>query len=389
MMRYAGLCLRAFSMIAISTLLIGLLLAGAERARAEAIETSARQALIVDYQTGAVLYEKAADERVHPASMSKLMTVYLLFEQLKAGALSLDDTLPVSEAAWALNEGSTMFVGIGDRIRIEDLIRGIVVQSGNDACQVIAEGLAGSEAAFVERMNAKAAELGMTGSHFANSHGLEDPNHYMTARDLALLSRRLIADFPDYYHYFSEKEFVFNGIKQGNRNPLLYKDPSVDGLKTGHLSVSGFGIALSAEREGRRLIMVVHGLESMQARSDESERLLEWAYREYDNYLIAKGGTPVVNAPVWLGEQEHVTLVVSWDLLVTLPRSLRNQVTAKAVFEGPIPAPIPEGESIGELVVSVPGMADISVPLVTGGTVEKLGPFGRVMAALRYLFGGA
>lgn len=356
-------------------------------AMAEPIETTAQEAFIMDYDTGAVLYQKNADMPVHPASMSKLMTLYLLFEDLKAGKVQLDDMLAVSEDAWALNEGSTMFVGINSSIAIEDLIRGIIVQSGNDACVVVAEGLAGSETAFVDRMNEEAKRLGLAHSHFANSHGLEDPNHQMTAHDLAILARHLIADFPEYYHYFAEKEFVFNGIKQGNRNPLLYKDPSVDGLKTGHLSVSGFGVTISAKRDDRRIIMVLHGMANMQERSDEAQRVLDWAFREYDNYTIAKVGMPMAEAPVWLGQQPTVPLVVGADLLVTLPRAVRDQVTAKAVFEAPIAAPIPAGESVGELIVSAPGMEDRTVPLVTGATVEKLGFFGRIMASLKHYAG--
>jgi len=356
-------------------------------AMAEPIETTAQEAFIMDYDTGAVLYQKNADTPVHPASMSKLMTLYLLFEDLKAGKVQLDDMLAVSEDAWALNEGSTMFVGINSSIAIEDLIRGIIVQSGNDACVVVAEGLAGSEAAFVDRMNEEAKRLGLANSHFANSHGLEDPNHQMTAHDLAILARHLIADFPEYYHYFAEKEFVFNGIKQGNRNPLLYKDPSVDGLKTGHLSVSGFGVTISAKRDDRRIIMVLHGMANMQERSDEAQRVLDWAFREYDNYTIAKVGMPMAEAPVWLGQQPTVPLVVGADLLVTLPRAVRDQVTAKAVFEAPITAPIPAGESVGELIVSAPGMEDRTVPLVTGAAVEKLGFFGRIMASLKHYAG--
>lgn len=363
------------------------LLLAAGPAAAEPIDTTARQAFIVDYDTGAVLYEKNPDQPIHPASMSKLMTLYLLFEALQAGQVKLDDSFAVSEAAWALNEGSTMFVGIDSRITVEDLIRGISVQSGNDACLVVAEGLAGSEAAFVERMNAKAKELGLTGSHFANSHGLEDPNHLMTARDLAALAHDLIADFPEYYHYFAEKEFVFNGIKQGNRNPLLYRDPSVDGLKTGHLSVSGFGVTVSAKREGRRLIMVLHGMSDMQERAEEAQRVLDWAFREFDNYTLAKLGAPMLDAPVWLGQQPSVPLVVGADLVVTLPRGMRDKVSAKAVFEAPIPAPVPAGESVGALVVSAPGMPDMSVPLLTGAGVEKLGFFGRVLASLKHFAG--
>lgn len=356
-------------------------------ARAELIDTTAKQAIVIDYQTGAVLYEKNADELVHPASMSKLMTVYLLFEALKKGEVKLDDTFPVSNEAWALNEGSTMFVGIGTQIRVEDLIRGIVVQSGNDASLVVAEGLAGSQAAFAERMNAKAKELGLTNSRFVNPHGLEDPNQMMTARDIALLARRLIADFPEYYPYFAEKEFVFNGIKQGNRNPLLYKDPTVDGLKTGHLAASGFGAVISANRNGRRLIVVLHGMQSMQERSDELAKVMDWAYREFDNYTVAKVGAVMADAPVWLGQQASVPLAVGNDLLVTLPRTARDKLSAKAVFDGPVPAPVAKGQALGKLVISVPDMSDMEVPLVAANDVPKLSFFGRLVAALKYFIG--
>jgi serine-type D-Ala-D-Ala carboxypeptidase (penicillin-binding protein 5/6) len=365
--------------------LVLLLAAGA--GAAEPIETSAKQAFILDFQTGTVLYEKNPDVLIHPASMSKLMTVYLLFEALKAGRVKLDDTFPVSEAAWALNEGSTMFVGINSRIAVEDLIRGIVVQSGNDACLVVAEGLAGSEAAFADQMNKKAAELGLAHSHFTNPHGLEDPNHKMTVRDLATLAHRLITDFPEYYHYFSEKEFVFNGIKQGNRNPLLYRDPSVDGLKTGHLTVSGFGVTISAVRDGRRVIMVLDGMSDMQERADEAQRMLDWAFREFDDYTLAKAGAPLADAPVWLGEQPSVPLTVASDLVVTLPRATHDQIVAKAVFDGPLPAPVAAGQPVGNLVIASPGMPDMQIPLVAATDVPKLGFFGRVIASVKHFIG--
>lgn len=377
-LRFAALA--AFAVLAMSPLCV-------RAAKAETIDTTATEAYVLDYDTGAVLMDKNAETQIQPASLSKLMTVYLLFDALKRGEVKLDDTFPVSKEAWALNEGSTMFVGIGDRIRVEDLIRGIIVQSGNDACLVVAEGLAGTEETFVERMNAKAKELGLTQSHFDNPHGLEDPKQLMTAHDVAWLAHHLIADFPDYYHYFSEKEFVFNGIKQGNRNPLLYKDPTVDGLKTGHLSISGYSVAVSAKRDGRRIIAVLIGTNSMQERSDESAKVLDWAYREFDNYTVAKAGSVLADAPVWLGQDATVPLAVGKDLLVTLPRATHDQLTAKAVFDGPIPAPIAAGQEVGKVVISAPGMADMEVPLVAGKEVRKLGFFGRMIAALKHFVG--
>lgn len=356
---------------------------------AQAIETSARQAIVVDYETGTVLFEKNADEPVHPASMSKLMTLYVLFDRLKQGRISLDDELPVSEAAWALNEGSTMFVGIGENLRVEDLIRGIIVQSGNDACLVVAEGLAGTEQAFAEVMNETATRIGLQDSHFVNSHGLEDPAHQMTVRDLAVLSKHLIADFPEYYHYFSELEFVHNGIKQGNRNPLLYRNMGADGLKTGHLSVSGYGLAASAERNGRRIIAVAHGMDSMQARADQGAALIEWAFREFDNYTLAKAGQALEEAPVWYGAQETVPLVLEQDLVATLPRAARKSLEVKAVFDGPVPAPVQKGQQIGKLVISAADISPMEVPVYAGADVERLGMFGRVVAALKHLILGS
>jgi D-alanyl-D-alanine carboxypeptidase (penicillin-binding protein 5/6) len=355
---------------------------------AGAVETSAKQAIVVDFQTGTVLFEKNADEPVHPASMSKLMTLYVLFDRLKQGNVSLDDEFPVSEKAWALDEGSTMFVGIGEKLRVEDLIRGIIVQSGNDACLVVAEGIAGTEEAFAELMNETAARIGLANSHFVNSHGLENPAHLMTVRDLAVLAEHLIADFPEYYHYFAEREFVHNDIKQGNRNPLLYRDMGVDGLKTGHLTVSGYGLTASAERDGRRVIVVTHGMNSMQERADQGAALIEWAFREFDNYTLAKAGQTLEEAPVWYGAEDTVPLVVEQDLVATLPRAARKSLEVKAVFEGPVPAPIQKGQQIGKLVISAGEITPLEVPVYAGADVERLGMFGRVVAALKHLLLG-
>lgn len=356
--------------------------------QAAAVETSAKQAIVVDYNTGTVLYEKNADERVHPASMSKLMTLYVLFDRLKQGVITLDSEFPVSQKAWALDEGSTMFVGIGEKLRVEDLIRGIIVQSGNDACLVVAEGIAGTEEAFAELMNETAARLGLKDSHFVNSHGLEHPDHLMTVRDLAILSTRLIADFPEYYHYFAEREFVHNNIKQGNRNPLLYRDIGADGLKTGHLTVSGYGLAASAQRNDRRVIVILHGMQSMQERADQGAAMVEWAFREFDNYTLAKADQVLDEAPVWYGQQDTVPLVVQQDLVATLPRAARKSLEVKAVFEGPVPAPIQKGQQIGKLVITAGEISPLEVPVYAGADVERLGMFGRVFAALKHLILG-
>jgi len=357
------------------------------KAAAEDIQTTADVAYIVDFQTGAVLMDKEGEKQIEPASMSKLMTVYLVFEDLKAGKIKLSDSFPVSERAWR-TQGSKMFVELHGQIKLEDLLQGIIVQSGNDACVVVAEALAGSVEAFAERENKEAQRLGLTHSHFMNPDGWPDPQHYMTAHDLTVLARHLIIDFPEYYHYFSQIDFTYHGIKQGNRNPLLYKNVNVDGLKTGHADGPGYGVVASGERNGRRIIMVVQGTDSKQSRSDETLQLWEWAFRNFDNYKLAKANAPLVDAKVWLGTQPTVPLAAASDVVMTLPRGMRDQVKATAVFDGPLPAPVMPGQTVGKLRIEVPGMSPTEVPLVTVGAVQQLGTFDRIMAAARYLIHG-
>ena len=351
------------------------------------IETAARNALIIDYRTGAVLMDKNADERIPPASMSKIMSAYTVFTYLKSGKARLEDELPVSERAWRTG-GSKMFVQIGGRVKIEDLIRGMVIQSGNDACIVLAEGLAGSEEAFAEVMNKQAKEIGLTGSRFMNSTGLPHPEHYTTARDLAHLSKRIITDFPEYYHYDAEKEFTYNGIKQGNRNPLLYKDLGADGLKTGHTEEAGYGLTASVLRENRRIIMVITGLNSMKQRAQESERLIEWAYREFGSYTLFKQGETVEEAEVWLGDKTKVALTTEHDAVFSVPRRFRKDMKVTVVYDKPVPAPIEKGQKLGKLVVSVPEMQPQEYDLVASAPVERLGALGRVGAAVSYMLFG-
>jgi D-alanyl-D-alanine carboxypeptidase (penicillin-binding protein 5/6) len=359
---------------------------------AQAIEppnVQAEHIYIVDYNTGSVLFDKAGTEKLHPASMSKLMTLYMLFDALKRGDVKLTDKFHVSKKAWS-TQGSKMFVPIDGDIAVEDLIRGIIVQSGNDACVVVAEGLAGSEEGFADRMNKKAAEIGLKNSHFLNASGLPDPNHLMTAQDLFILAKHLFEDFPEFYHYFSEKEFVFNKIKQGNRNPLLYRpNTGVDGLKTGHTEEAGFGLTASAIRDGRRIFMVVHGMTSMQDRADETGQLLDWAFRVFGDYTVAKKGTVLAQANVWMGQQKTVPLTVDKDLLVTLPVSERDKVQVKAIYDGPVAAPIAAGQPVGELVMQIPGMPEFRAPLVAASEVPQLGFGGRVVAMLQQMIFGA
>lgn len=367
--------------------LLTLLLLAPAAATAQDFQTEARAAIVVDYDTKAVLYAKDPDRRMPPASMSKIMTMYVVFEQIKAGKLSPTDELPVSRNAWQMG-GSKMFVKVDTRVKVEDLIRGVIVQSGNDACLVLAEGISGSEEAFVRLMNERAKALGLTDSNFANVTGWPHPDHYMSVRDLARLTQRMIADFPERYRVYSERDFTYGGIKQGNRNPLLYKPVGADGVKTGHTEEAGYGLTASAVRDGRRLIMVLTGLGSMRARSQESERLLEWSYREFENYTLARAGQPVEAAEVWLGAAPTVPLHAAGDIKITMPRRSRDQIKAVAVYEGPVAAPIAAGQRIGTMEVRLGDRKLGEGPLVAGAAVERRNVFGRLVAATGHLLGG-
>ena len=353
-----------------------------------AVETTAKHAILIDTSTGAILMEKDADTATAPASMSKIMLLYLIFERLAEGNFTMEDTFAVSEKAWRMG-GSKMFVGVNTRVTIADLLRGVIVQSGNDASIVIAEGLGGTESSFAAEMTERGFELGLTSSVFKNATGWPEEGHVMSARDIAILSIRLIADFPQYYPIFAETSFTYNDIPQSNRNPLLYGFPGADGLKTGHTEASGYGLAASAVRNGRRLILVMNGLESVQDRAREAERLLDWGFREFANYTLFGAGDVVDNAPVWLGAQATVPLVIQNELTLTLSRSARRNLTVKAVYQSPIPARIETGTELAKLVVEAPDIQSIELPLVAGADVDRLGVFGRLRAAVGYLVWGA
>ncbi len=357
-----------------------------------ALETLAKQAFMMDMTTGEVLFEKNSDEPMAPASMSKMMTVYMVFERLKEGSLSLDDTFPVSEDAWrrggAKSGGSTMFLEPGKRVRVEDLLRGIIVQSGNDACIVTAEALASSEQAFAEEMTVLGRELGLKNTVFKNATGWPDPAHLTTARDLAILAQRTIQDFPEYYHYYEEKEFTYNEIRQINRNPLLYREINADGLKTGHTQESGYGLAASAARGDRRLILVVNGLQSKKDRSREPDRLFAWGFREFNNYKLFSAGEEVTKADVWLGQEATVPLVIENEMLLTLSRKGRRKMKATVSFENPIPAPIAKGQKVARLILTAPGRDPLEVPLLAKNKVKRLGLIGRLGTALRAIIWG-
>jgi len=346
------------------------------------LDTEAKYAVILDHNTGATLLDKDADVPQTPSSMTKLMTAYLVYDRLKAGRLTLNQELPVSERAWRMG-GSKMFVALHSNVRVEDLIRGLIVQSGNDAAIVLAEGIAGSEEGFVDLMNAKAKEFGLTGTNFKNCTGWPDPDHKMTVRDIAVVAHRLIADFPEYYHYDSEKSFKYNNIEQENRNTLVVKGIA-DGLKTGHTDDGGYGLVASAEHNGRRVIVVLNGLPTMRARGEEGERLLDWGFREFENVNLFTADDVVEQAPVWLGVAPTVPLVGGRDLVITMPRGWRDKAKVALDYDSPVQAPVVRGTKLGVLTVRGDGVPDLTVPLLAGADVAKLGLPGRAMAVVQH-----
>lgn len=368
---------------------LGLLIGGLAAAPASAFDTAAKAAIILDHRTGLVLFEKNADERLPPASMSKLMTAYMIFDRLDHGGLKLDDEVTVSERAWKMG-GSQMFLEVGDRVKVEDLIRGIIVQSGNDACVAMAEALAGSEEEFARQMTEKAREIGLTGSTFVNSTGLDAPGHLMTVRDLALLGRRIISEFPAYFRFYAEREFVYRDIRQPNRNPLLQANiPGVDGMKTGYTEKSGYGLVATAKRGDRRLIVVLAGLGSERERRAEGERLLEHGFRAFEEYTLYRAGEPVAQADVWMGAKPKVPLIPGETVAVTLAREARKELVVKLRHASPVPAPIAAGQPIGSLEITAPGIPVTTVPLMAGEDVGRAGVLGRITGAVSYLVRGA
>jgi D-alanyl-D-alanine carboxypeptidase (penicillin-binding protein 5/6) len=359
----------------------------AGQGQASAAETQAREAYIVEVDTGTVLLAKNADARFPPASMSKMMTAYIVFSMLKDGRIKLSDQLPVSERAWRLG-GSKMFVPLGAHISIDDLLQGMLVDSGNDACLVLAEGLAGSEPAFVARMNEMAKKIGLKDSHFDNVTGLPDPNEWVTARDLATLALRTIRDFPQYYHYYSQLNFTFSNIKQGNRNPLLYDNIGADGLKTGYTKASGYGLTGSVVQGRRRIILVLGGLPTMKARAQESERLAGWALREFSDYTLFRPGDAIDEAPVWLGAAPRVGLTVGRDVVVTVRRDAFKRLKAVASYDSPIPAPVAKGSVVGKLVVTAPDMPARRTPLLAAANVGRMDAVERIATLAGYLIWG-
>jgi len=354
---------------------------------AAAFETSARAAFVVDMTTGTVLLDKNADTPLPPASMSKLMTLYVAFEAVRDGRLTLDERLPVSQHAMSYG-GSTMFLDTTDRVRVEDLLRGIVVLSGNDACAVIAEALSpdGTEAGFARYMTQRAQALGLTNSIFKNASGWPAEGHVMSMRDLALLARLIIEDFPEFYEMFAEREYRFDGRAPSNiynRNPLLGLGIGADGLKTGHTQEAGYGLTGSAKQGDRRVIFAISGLDSAAARARESEAIINWAFRQFARKSVVKAGEEVARAPVWMGEAQSVGLTPAEDVETLLPVLDGDQVAAQVVFTGPVRAPVAAGDRLAELVLTPEGLPETRVPLVAADAIEQ----GGFMTRLRTVSG--
>jgi serine-type D-Ala-D-Ala carboxypeptidase (penicillin-binding protein 5/6) len=356
-------------------------------APAQAFETTATSAWVYDVNTSTVLMSKNAEVPIPPASMSKLMTLYMVFEALQNGRLKLDDTLPVSTKAWQMG-GSKMFVEPRDTPTVEQLIKGVIVLSGNDACVVLAEGLAGTEEAFARQMTERAKALGLKHSVFKNSTGWPAEGHVMSAEDLGMLAMHLIQDFPQYYGDFALTEFRYMDrvpSNRFNRNPILKLDIGADGLKTGHTSEAGYGLVGSAVQDGRRVVFVISGLQSETARAEESERIVNWAFRQFSMETLVPAGDTVLEAPVWLGTQSRVGLTTKDGVNVLIPAGSKDQVKVEAVYESPIPAPIVKGDQIGHLVVSVPGTQDAVTPLLAAEDVPEAGFTGRMKGAVMRL----
>lgn len=363
--------MRLIRHIAVVALSLGLALP------AQAFETSAKAAFVMDVTTGTILLDKNADMPLPPASMSKLMTLYVAFEAVRRGRLTLDERLPVSEHAMSYG-GSTMFLDTTDRVRVEDLLRGIIVLSGNDACAVIAEALSpdGTEAGFARFMTQRAQQLGMTNSMFRNASGWPAEGHVMSMRDLALLARRIIEDFPEFYRMFAETEFQFDGRAPSNinnRNPLLGLGIGADGLKTGHTQQAGFGLTGSAKQGDRRVVFVISGLDSAQDRARESEAIVNWAFRQFAQKSVVKAGEEVARAEVWMGEATSVGLTPAEDINTLLPVLDGGELKAEVVFTGPVRAPVAKGDVLAELVFAPEGLPLTRVPLVAAEDVAQGG----------------
>jgi len=346
-------------------------------------DTSAENALLIDFDTNQILYSKNEEKKIYPASMSKLMTLYILFDSLKKGIVTLDDKFVVSRNAYQ-KEGSTIYAELGTEISVQNLIRGIIVSSGNDACIIVAEALSGSEDNFANQMNFYAEEMGLRNSNFKNSSGLHNEDHYTSAEDLVKLSNFLITDFPDYYPYFAERSFTWNSIIQYNRNNILRMDLGVDGLKTGYTSKSGYGVIVSSEKNGRRLIGIVTGLKSVDDRTNEISRLINYGYRGFKSYSVFKDNQIIDYAKVWKGNKNNLPLIVDKDINLLLDIPGRRGINVEYKYNEPIYAPIFKGDVVGSIDIIIPGRKNIKLDLLAGEDVKQVNFFTGFIRSLDY-----
>jgi len=352
-------------------------------------------AILMDYNSGKILFERDADHQIYPASMTKIMTAIIVFDLLKQEKIKLSDEVIISENAWRMSKSgySSMFIMLNDKVSIEDLLRGIIVVSGNDACVALAEGIAGTETAFADMMNEKAEEIGLVNTNFTNSSGINDPDNYSTVRDIAIMSKYLIENYPIYYEYFKETEFTWDRtggdpIKQGNRNPLLYKRIGADGIKTGYLAVEKYSLASSIVGENRRLIAVGSGFVTKQARSDESARMFRWALRNTNTYEIAKKDVPKFEFKTWLGKENIVEGLLKEDIYVTIQKKEVKDLKVKLEYNGPIKAPIKEGQQIGNLILESPNEEVKKFPIYASKSVKKVNFFKSLFLSFNYMIWG-
>ena len=360
-----------------------------------AFDVKARTAILQDYLSGEILFEKDADKSIYPASMTKIMTTIIAFDLIRSGDLSLDEKFLVSENAWRLSSAgySSMFIMVGDEVSVENLLKGIIIASGNDACVALAEGIAGTEDEFAVMMTAKAKEIGMNNTNFANSSGINDTENLSTVRDIMLMSNYLIKEFPEEYKYFAEKEFTWNRtggdpITQGNRNPLLYKSLGADGIKTGYLAVEKYSLASSVERNGRRLIAVGSGFNTKNERSRESAKLLTWGLTNFDLVEITRANTPIEDLDVWLGKKNTVKTYIKNDLYKTIPKAKKKLLKVSMNYNGPIQAPIKKDDILGKLMLTFDGELIEEYDLLAYEDVKKLNVFSRLMKSVNFLIWG-
>tara|TARA_Y100000590_G_scaffold457303_1_gene609659 strand:- start:595 stop:1737 length:1143 start_codon:yes stop_codon:yes gene_type:complete len=352
-----------------------------------AIDTNAQQAIVIDYNTNEVLFEKNADQIIPPASMTKIMTVFVAFDRLNSTDLSVNDTCIISPKAYRMG-GSRTFLEIDDQVTINDLLRGIIIQSGNDASVALAECLSGTEKAFSKLMNIYAKKLNLKNTNFKNSSGWPMEDHYSTVRDIGILSNELIKKFPNLYSYFSEKYFTYNDIKQPNRNKLLTNFQGADGLKTGYVKSSGWGISTSAVRNERRITIVIDGTNSTRSRLNESINLFQWAFSQTSQKKLLKKNQIIKNVDVWLGSQPSINLIVENDIISTISFDQLKSINANIEFEKPIPAPIKKGQKLGEMKINISSKNPIIVPLVAQNEVTDINPIMRIFAAIKYIIFG-